>query len=309
MNLGNFSLYYWQPKEAECTQPLINTNPTRTIKLDAVSKTSPIPGKGMTRAARSLCERRLFQNVNCSALRCLAISLAALAAVSLAHAAAPANPLSAETPGSALTQPSASPSSTGRDRETSSSPDKSDGAKWTDKLSAYSALAGAVVGAIATIAAALSAYYSLRAVRQADATERERARSAKAERFSALWSEISEWKYLSTTELSDLASPVVAETVRRNINSMGKVGFWWETHLIQHDIVAQEIAELYVRLFDQISRVGELATLKRTGQDLIQENPSARKLYKELKKHLAKPQAPSVAASQNISPETSHNET
>jgi hypothetical protein len=265
----------------------------------------------MARAALSPREWRFFQSVPCSVLRYLVISVAALAVTSLADAAAPSpgDPLSTETPDSMLAQPSASPASTERTRETSSSTDKGDRAKWTDKVSAYSALVGAIVGALAAIAAALSAYYSFRTVRQADATERERARGAKAERFSALWSEIEDWKYLSDEELKDLASPVVAETVRRDINSMGKVGFWWETNLIDRDIVAQEIAELYVGLFDQISRVGYLAILKRSGQDLIQENPSARKLYKDLKEYLARRQTSSAVDSRNVNSETSHNET
>ena len=198
------------------------------------------------------------------------------------------------TPTAPLVQ-SASPVSPSLSEKPSEKPDvidKKDSAKWTDIISAYGTLAGAIVGGIAAIAAALSAYCSFRTVRQADATEKERSRSAKAERFSALWSEISEWKFLNKEELNDLNSTLVAETVRRNINSMGKVGFWWETNLIDHEIVAKEIAQTYVPLFEQISRIGKLASLKRSGSDLIQENPSARKLYDDLKNYLTKNAVP-----------------
>jgi len=93
---------------------------------------------------------------------------------------------------------------------------------------------------------------------------------------------------LSKDELNDLGNANVAETVRHNINSMGKVGFWWATNLIDHDIVAREIATNYVRLFDQIEKLGTFPSLRRSGAQLIEQNPSARDLYNDLREYLAK---------------------
>lgn len=152
--------------------------------------------------------------------------------------------------------------------------------KWTDVVTAYVAI-------FAAITAAISAYYSYRTVRQSDATERGRVTTAKSERLSALWSDIQELRFLSPEEISDPSTKEVAEVVRRNVNIMEKIGLWWDANLIDRKITAEEIATSYVVLYEQIQSLGELPALARTGSDLIDENPRAKTLYRDLKQYLA----------------------
>lgn len=155
---------------------------------------------------------------------------------------------------------------------------KSDAIKWTDIVAAWCAVAGALVGGAAAIAAATSARYSLLAVKQADATEKERANVARAERMSNLWEIFQQIKYLDEEwKKSDPKS--FADIVLRNINNMGMIGFWWDANLIDRNIAAEEIAESYVIAFKQIRELGELPELGRNGSDIIHENPHAEKLY------------------------------
>jgi hypothetical protein len=158
--------------------------------------------------------------------------------------------------------------------------------KWTDLLTAYATFAGTLIAISAAIAAAVSAYYSYRTVRQSDATERERVTTAKSERLSALWTDIQELRFLSTDELKNVDRKDVAEAVRRNINIMEKIGLWWDANLIDRNITAEEIATSYVPLFEQIRGLGEMPELARTGLDLIEENPRTQKLYQDLKEYL-----------------------
>jgi hypothetical protein len=162
---------------------------------------------------------------------------------------------------------------------------KSDTIKWTDIVAAWCAVAGAVIGGTAAIAAAISARYSLLAVKQADVTEKERANVARAERMSNLWEIFQQIKYLDE-ELKKSDPKGFADIVLRNINNMGMIGFWWDANLIDRNIAAEEIAESYVIAFEQIRELGELPELGRNGSDLIHENPHAKKLYSIFKDRL-----------------------
>jgi hypothetical protein len=164
---------------------------------------------------------------------------------------------------------------------------KLDNIKWTDIVAAWCAVAGALVGGVAAIVAAKSARYSLLAVQQADATEKERAKVARAERMSNLWETFQQIKHLDE-ELKKRGGQELADIVLRNINNMGMIGFWWDANLIDRDITAEEIAVSYMTTFEQIEGLGEISELGRDGTDLISENPHAKKLYAIFKERLDK---------------------
>jgi hypothetical protein len=195
--------------------------------------------------------------------RLLSIILAALVSISANFAwAEPVHSLP-------LAQLPSSASAAGTEPE---KPKEVDGPKWTDVLGAWGTV-------IATFLAALSALYSWLTAKQAEKT-------AKALRLSELWGDIASLQYLSEVEATQLEDKGIAETVRKNVNTMSKIGLWWTCNLIDRKIAAEEMADSYVILYDQIKTLGNFPSLRRNGMELLKENPHAIELYEALKAYV-----------------------
>lgn len=94
-----------------------------------------------------------------------------------------------------------------------------------------------------------------------------------------VWREAKRLRYLSEDETRQLDTEEVANLVLDNVNTMGKIGYWWHTKLIDRDTTERELGPGYKDLYRQIQNLGELKVLQRTGPDLLKENPFATDLY------------------------------
>jgi formylmethanofuran dehydrogenase subunit D len=142
---------------------------------------------------------------------------------------------------------------------------------------------GNVVSALFAGASALfagvSSYFSYKTIKQANAAEADRQETTRTERMASVWREAKRLRYLSEDETRQLDSEKVADVVLDNVNTMGKIGYWWHTKLIDRDTTERELGPGYKDLYRQIQNLGELKVLQRTGQDLLKENPFATDLY------------------------------
>ena len=138
-----------------------------------------------------------------------------------------------------------------------------------------------ILNVLATVAAALAAIWSYKSSKNIETT-------ATAQRLSDLWEEMAILKYLSPEQLNQLDSQKVANIVRTNVNTMGKLGFWWNTNLVDRNLMARELVDDYGLLYKQIESLGELAKLNRTGPQLLKENPHAKDLYEALQERAAR---------------------
>ncbi len=148
---------------------------------------------------------------------------------------------------------------------------------------------GAIAGAIATLLAALSAWQSHVAAKEASAAARQTERAGQASQLASLWTDMAELTFLDPAEISQLSSPQVAVKVRNNVNHLGKIAFFWRTRLVDRETLEKELGAPVAELYEQILSIGTLTELNRSGAELLDENPAVKPLYRALRKRYPPP--------------------
>lgn len=151
---------------------------------------------------------------------------------------------------------------------------------------------GAIAGAVATLLAALSAWQSHIAAKEASAAARQTERAGQASQLASLWTDMAALSFLDPTEISQPNSKEVAAKVRDNVNRLGKIAFFWRTRLVDRETLEKELGEPVAELYEQILSIGLLTELNRNGAELLAENPAIKPLYRALRKRHPTPPPP-----------------
>ncbi len=179
-------------------------------------------------------------------------------------------------------EPAVAPSTPSAVEETG--PSKNEDSNW-DAI-------GAIAGAVATLLAALSAWQSHVAAKEASAAARQTERAGQASQLASLWTDMAALSFLDPAEIAQLSSKEVAAKIRDNVNRLGKIAFFWRTRLVDRETLEKELGEPVAELYEQILSIGLLTELNRNGAELLDENPAVKPLYRALRKRYPTPPPP-----------------
>jgi hypothetical protein len=155
-----------------------------------------------------------------------------------------------------------------------------------------------VAAAIGTVAsavfAAIAAWQTKKAALQAQRAAERTESTARAGQLSDLWSEVQTLTYLTDEELAKLDQDV-AKKIRHNVNTMEKIAFSWKVDLVDRRILENEIGKSFVKLYQQIENLPEIPELKRSGTELLAQNPLVTEFYNYVNERSPNAGSPSSA--------------
>lgn len=92
------------------------------------------------------------------------------------------------------------------------------------------------------------------------------------------------WQYWAQIDHIDSARPA---QVVRTVNNLELVALCWEADIVDRDIINRTFRRTFMTLYRQLERCPEIEVgkgVRRTGQDLLDENPSIKNLFNTFEK-------------------------
>ena len=89
------------------------------------------------------------------------------------------------------------------------------------------------------------------------------------------------WSYITNLNDIDPTKPIEAD-VLKTVNTLELVALCCEGGMIDAAVIKRTFKDVYLRLYDQIQALPILPGLKRSGPELLNQNPAAKAFYKEL---------------------------
>jgi hypothetical protein len=91
------------------------------------------------------------------------------------------------------------------------------------------------------------------------------------------------WPYLIDINRIDPETSA-PEEIRKAVNTLELVALCWEANIIDKQIIQRTFESTYINIYEQVESVTrKLPKLERTGRELLNENPAAIGLYRNLK--------------------------
>jgi hypothetical protein len=151
-----------------------------------------------------------------------------------------------------------------------------------------------IAASVGTVAAAVFAWLATRQTKFAtlqtqQATERTE-QAARAQRLVDLWPDMEGLTFLTPAQIQTLDNDV-AQIVRATANRMEKIAFLWESDLVDRDKLLAEVNgdDNYIKLYEQIKGLGRIKRFELNGEELLAENPAAKRFYEHLVALKSKP--------------------
>lgn len=89
------------------------------------------------------------------------------------------------------------------------------------------------------------------------------------------------WPRLVGLNEIDPAKPVGPDVINA-VNVLELVALCWEGGMVDSGVIRRAFGEVFLRFYDNIMKVPNLGNPNKSGSDMIRENPSIGKLYKQL---------------------------
>lgn len=144
--------------------------------------------------------------------------------------------------------------------------------QWPQIVALVLSAIGVIVSAVAAITAASTARNQAslsRMIHQNQMTLSQR------QLFLDIWPRL-----VSLAEI-DPAKPVGPDVINA-VNVLELVALCWEGGMVDADVIRRSFGEVYLRFHDNIMKVPNLGIPNKSGSDMIRENPSIGRLFKQL---------------------------
>lgn len=89
------------------------------------------------------------------------------------------------------------------------------------------------------------------------------------------------WGYMSSLNEID-SSKIIEPDVLKIVNTLELVALCCEGEMIDKAVIKRTFKDVYIKLYDQVKVLPMMSGLKRSGQELLNQNPAAKRFYKEL---------------------------
>jgi hypothetical protein len=93
------------------------------------------------------------------------------------------------------------------------------------------------------------------------------------------------WQYISTLDDIDPADPKPKQ-VQATVNTLELVALCCEGGMVDERVIKRTFSAPFIHLYDVIDSLPEMPSLRRSGKQLLRENPSAMAFYSKLKTEL-----------------------
>lgn len=89
------------------------------------------------------------------------------------------------------------------------------------------------------------------------------------------------WEYMSSLSEVNPQQPITPD-VLKVVNTLELVALSCEGGMVDPAIIRRTFRNIFMKLYEQVDRCGELPGLGKTGRDLLKENPAAMTFYQQL---------------------------
>ena len=89
------------------------------------------------------------------------------------------------------------------------------------------------------------------------------------------------WEYMSSLSEVNPQQPITPD-VMKVVNTLELVALSCEGGMVDPAVIRRTFRNIFMKLYEQVDRCGELPGLGKTGRDLLKENPAAMTFYQQL---------------------------
>ena len=89
------------------------------------------------------------------------------------------------------------------------------------------------------------------------------------------------WSYMSSINEINPASPVTPDIIKA-VNTLELVALCCEGGMVDEAVIKRTFQPLYIKIYHQIEACSSIPGCQKTGRELLTENRSAAKLYRNL---------------------------
>jgi hypothetical protein len=89
------------------------------------------------------------------------------------------------------------------------------------------------------------------------------------------------WDYMSSLNEVNAQQPITPD-VLKVVNTLELVALSCEGGMVDPAVIRRTFRNIFMKLYEQVDRCGELPGLGKTGRDLLKENPAAMTFYQQL---------------------------
>ena len=89
------------------------------------------------------------------------------------------------------------------------------------------------------------------------------------------------WEYMSSLSEVNPQQPITPD-VLKVVNTLELVALSCEGGMVDPAVIRRTFRNIFMKLYEQVDRCGELPGLGKTGRDLLKENPAAMAFYQQL---------------------------
>lgn len=89
------------------------------------------------------------------------------------------------------------------------------------------------------------------------------------------------WEYMSSLSEVNPQQPITPD-VLKVVNTLELVALSCEGGMVDPAVIRRTFRNIFMKLYEQVDRCGELPGLGKTGRDLLKENPAAMTFYQQL---------------------------
>lgn len=89
------------------------------------------------------------------------------------------------------------------------------------------------------------------------------------------------WEYMSSLSEVNPQQPITPD-VLKVVNTLELVALSCEGGMVDPAVIRRTFRNIFMKLYEQVDRCGELPGLGKTGRDLLKENPAAMTFYHQL---------------------------
>ncbi len=93
------------------------------------------------------------------------------------------------------------------------------------------------------------------------------------------------WDYLIEVNEIDITNPILVDVIK-TVNTLELIGICYLKAIVDKKIIESTFMDQFVHHYEQINKCPEMdfgADVKKTGREVLKENPSAIKLYYKFK--------------------------